>query len=263
MPSDVYVARIGLHKWEEPIISGECGSGTVFFSGCSMKCIFCQNREISRGISGRKMTVNEIADSMLALQREGASNINFVTPTHYAPTLIECVKTARESGLKIPTVYNTSSYDKTDTIRALSSSIDIFLPDFKYYLSKTALNYSKAADYVGTAKRAIEEMVKTAPNPIIEKGTMRRGVIVRILLLPNHTAEAKLSLEYLYKTYGDDIYISLMSQYTPIAGVSPPLDRRVTQREYSDLVNYAERLGVKNAFTQDISSSSEIYIPKF
>jgi putative pyruvate formate lyase activating enzyme len=263
MPSDAYIARIGLHKWEEPLISGEHGSGTVFFSGCSLGCIFCQNREISRNTAGRKMSCQEIAESMLMLEARGASNVNFVTPTHYAPTVIESVRIARDMGLKIPIVYNTASYEKTETVRALKSSVDVFLPDFKYYLEKTAEKYSNAKDYVKTAKLAIDEMVKLSPRPIIENGLMKSGVIVRILLLPGHVAEAKLSLEYLYKTYGDSIYISLMSQYTPMPDMPSPLDRRVTNREYRDLVFYAEKLGVKKAFTQDISSSSEEYIPEF
>ncbi len=263
MPNDVYVARIGLHMWEEPIISGARGSGTVFFSGCSLRCVFCQNNEISRSVAGRKMTDGQIADAMLDLQRQGAENVNFVTPTHYAPTVIESVAIARSKGLEIPIVYNTSSYDTPDTIRSLESSVDVFLPDFKYYLSKTASDYSKASDYVMTAKAAIAEMVKIRPQPIVENGLIKSGVIVRILLLPSHVAQAKLTLEYLYKSYGDSIYLSLMSQYTPMPNMKAPLDRRVSKREYSDLVSYAEKLGVKNAFIQQTESSSKEYIPSF
>jgi putative pyruvate formate lyase activating enzyme len=263
MPSDAYVSRIGLHMWEEPVISGKGGSGTIFFSGCSLACVFCQNREISRGIHGIKMTCREIAENMLALQNKGAENINFVTPTHYAPTLIESVKIARRMGLELPIVYNTSSYENVDTIRALSRTVDIFLPDFKYYLSRTSLEYSNAGDYVRTAKSAIYEMLKITGDPIIENGILRRGVIIRILLLPSHVAEAKLILEYLHRSYGDSIYISLMSQYTPIENMKAPLDRRVTKREYGNLVDYAEALGIKNVFYQDISSSSQEYIPEF
>ena len=263
MPNEAYVARIGLHRWEEPIISGKGGSGTIFFSGCSLGCVFCQNREISRKITGQKMSAREIAENMLSLQKLGAENINFVTPTHYAETLVESVSSARENGLSIPTLYNTSSYDTKDTIRYVKDSVDIFLPDFKYYLNKTATKYSNASNYIETAKAAIDEMVSARPEPIIENGIMKKGVIVRILLLPSHVAEAKLILEYLYKSYGDSIYISLMSQYTPIENMKSPLDRRVTKREYLDLVSYGEKLGIKNAFTQDISSSNKDYIPDF
>lgn len=263
MPSTPYISRIGLHKWEEPIISGTRGSGTVFFSGCSLGCVFCQNREISRAPCGIPMTDEKLAQRLVSLQEIGAHNINFVTPTHYAKSVIESVRIARERGLEIPIVYNTSSYDTKETIQALNGTVDIFLPDFKYYLSKTARQYSNSPNYVDVAKEAISEMVKIAPELRIENGIMVSGVIVRILLLPSHVAEAKLSLEYLYKTYGDSVYISLMSQYTPFDDLPPPLARRVTQTEYYDLVSYADKLGVKNAFTQDFSSAGEEYIPLF
>ncbi len=263
MGPEPYVARIGLHHWEEPIISGKAGSGTIFFSGCSLRCIFCQNNEISKTQCGRKMTDGELADAMLDLSFAGAHNINFVTPTHFAHNVVESVRIARAKGLEIPIVYNTSSYDTEETIKMLSETVDVFLPDFKYFLPKTAKMYSKAEDYIVSAKKSIEEMVKNSPTPIIEDGLMKKGVIVRILLLPSHVAEAKLSLEYIYKTYGDDVYISLMSQYTPMPNMPKPLDRKVSIAEYTDLVNYADKLGVKNAFIQDFSSAATEYIPIF
>ena len=258
-----HVARVGLHEWEEPIISGTRGSGTIFFSSCSLKCVFCQNADISRREVGRAMTDTEIAESMLSLQSLGAHNVNFVTPTHFAPSIVNSIDIARSRGLVIPTVYNTSSYDTRETVRSLDGSIDVFIPDLKYYLAKSAKAYSKAENYVEVAKAAIDEMVRLAPRPVIEDGIMKKGVIVRILLLPAHVAEAKLSLEYIYKTYGDNVYVSLMSQYTPMPGVPKELARRVSVQEYGDLVRYAEKLGVTNAFTQDFSSVGTEYIPTF
>ena len=263
MTADCRIARAALHMWEEPIISGDRGSGTVFFVGCSLGCIYCQNRAISRGECGRVVSISELADTYLALESEGAHNINLVTPTHFTPSIIESVKEARERGLSVPVVYNTSSYDSVETIRMLSDTVDIFLPDLKYYRSATAKKYSFSADYPEIARAAIDEMVKSRPEPIIEDGIMKSGVVVRILLLPGLLAEAKLNLKYLYDTYKDSIYISLMSQYTPMDGMPRPLDRRVTRAEYRELVDYAVSLGVKNAFTQERESAIESFIPDF
>ncbi len=258
------VSRAALHMWEEPIISGSRGSGTIFFSGCSLGCVFCQNREISRGASlGKKITEQELSDIMLKLEKEGAHNINFVTPTHFAPSVKNAIGKARDRGLTIPTVYNTSSYDSVETLKMLDGSIDVYLADFKYYLEKTSVKLASAESYPFAAKAAIEEMVRQAPAPLIEDGIMKSGVIVRILLLPAHVAEAKLILKYLYDTYGDAIYISLMSQYTPMDGMQPPLNRRVTRAEYGELCDYASKLGVKNAFIQERESVGQSFIPKF
>ena len=249
--------------WEEPIISGTKGSGTVFFSGCSLGCVYCQNREISRGAGGVTITTDRLSDIFLELAEAGAHNINLVTPTHYAPDVIRATAAARAKGLDVPIVYNTSSYDTKDTVRALSGTVDIFLPDYKYYRSETAKKLSYAEDYPDAALEAIREMVGVQPEPVIENGLMRKGVIVRILLLPGHVAEAKLALKRIYTEFGDRIYISLMSQYTPMPGMEAPLDRRVTRAEYSELVDYAIRLGVKNAFIQEGESASESFIPPF
>lgn len=257
------ISRASLHLWEEPLISGERGSGTIFFVGCSLGCAYCQNKAISRGEGGTPVSDGELADIMLRLEAEGAHNINLVTPTHFAPSIITAIRLARGRGLKIPIVYNTGSYDTEETIRSLDGVVDVFLPDLKYYRTETAERLSHAADYPEVAKRAIAEMVRLCPECVIEDGIMRRGVIVRLLLLPGHLAEAKLNLKHLYSTYGDSIYISLMSQYTPSPDLPPPLNRRVTASEYRELVDYAERLGVKNAFIQDASSASECYIPAF
>lgn len=263
MTADAYVSRAALHMWEEPIISGDRGSGTVFFSGCSLSCIFCQNKEISRGMVGVTASVEKIAEIMMKLESDGAHNINFVTPTHFVPTVIDSVARARELGLTLPIVYNTSSYESVKTIRMLDSAVDIYLADYKYNLPKTAKLYSNAENYPEAARAAIAEMVKQKGSPVIKDGIMQSGVIVRILLLPGHVAEAKLSVKYLYEAYGDSIYLSLMSQYTPMRDMPTPLDRRVTRAEYDELVDYALSKGVKLAFIQDGSAAEESFIPPF
>ncbi len=264
MGKDMYISHYWLHMWEEPPISGTRGSGTIFFDGCSLRCAFCQNAIISRGRNGKLATPDELSNIMLELEEKGAHNINFVTPTHYVPSIIHSVCIARSLGLKIPTVYNTSSYDTIYTIRSLDGTIDIYLPDFKYFTSKTAKKYSMAQDYPEVAKATIAEMIKQVGSPVFDvDGIMQRGVIVRILLLPGHVAEAKLILKYLYYTYGDDIYISLMCQYTPMPGMDSPLNRKVTKEEYRQLINYAEKMGVKNAFIQEGDSASDSFIPPF
>ena len=263
MPADIYISYYYLHQWEEPIISGTRGSGTVFFAGCSLGCIFCQNRKISRGRNGKEVTTDELADIMLELSGRGAHNINFVTPTHYSPSIKAAVSAARSRGLDIPIVYNTGSYDSIEALRALCGTVDVYLADLKFYLPKTARALAFSENYPMIAKGAIDEMVRQTGEPVIEEGLMRRGVIVRILLLPEHIAEAKLTLKYLYSRYGDKIYISLMNQYTPMKDVPPPLDRPVTREEYRQLTDYAERLGVKNCFVQEWGTASESFIPDF
>lgn len=262
--SEPRISRAALHFWEEPCISGTRGSGTVFFSGCSLGCIFCQNKEISRGESGIEIGVSRLADIMLELQGKGAHNINLVTPTHYVPSIISAVKLAKEKGLSIPIVYNTGSYDNVETVSALRTSVDVFLPDLKYYKKETAKKLSSAENLPEISRKAIAKMVETTGDcRFSDDGIIRSGVIVRILLLPGHLAEAKLNLKYLYETYGDRIYISLMSQYTPSEELPPPLNRRVTKAEYRELVNYAISLGVKNAYTQEFGCADESFIPPF
>ena len=261
--ADPVIARAALHMWEEPPISGTRGSGTVFFAGCSLGCIYCQNSTISRASYGKTVSIDRLSEIMLELEGQGAHNINFVTPTHYAPSIIAATKTARENGLTVPIVYNTSSYDTEETIRSLDGTVDIYLADYKYTLPRTAAAYSHAKDYPEVARIAIAEMVKQRGSAVIEDGIMKSGVIVRVLLLPGHVAEAKLSVKYLYETYGDGIYISLMSQYTPMPGMPAPLDRTVTQAEYDELVDYAVKKGITNAFIQDGSSAKESFIPPF
>lgn len=263
MTADAYIARAALHMWEEPIISGNRGSGTIFFSGCSLSCVFCQNREISRGEVGVKVDAERLAEIMMRLEADGAHNINFVTPTHFVPTVIDATARARNNGLTVPIVYNTSSYEMPDTVHMLDGTVDIYLADYKYNIGKTAALYSRAENYPEAARITIAEMVRQKGSPIIDDGIMRSGVIVRILLLPGHVAEAKLSVKYLYETFGDRIYISLMNQYTPMSGMTPPLDRRTTRAEYDELVDYALKKGVKLAFIQEGSAAHESFIPPF
>ena len=264
MTSEIYIARADLHYWEEPVISGSRGSGTVFFSGCSLGCIYCQNKDISRGGAGYHVTVDELSDIFLKLEKRGAHNVNLVTPTHYAPGIKEALLKARAGGLSVPTVYNTGAYDTVETVDMMSEVVDIWLPDLKYYRNETAKKYSNAENLPEVQRAAIDRMVYLSGAPVLsEDGMLKRGVVVRILLLPGHLAEAKLNLKYLYSKYGDSIYISLMSQYTPPENMPKPIDRRVSRAEYYELIEYAERLGVKNAFMQDISSASEEFIPEF
>ena len=264
MKSAPTVARAALHRWEEPIISGSRGSGTIFFSGCSLSCVFCQNREISHEGFGKRVTEDELADIMLKLQNDGAHNINFVTPTHFVPSVINSVRIAKEKGLLLPIVYNTGSYDAISTIRSLAGTVDVYLPDLKYYKNNTAEKYSSAPDYVEVARAAIDEMVKQVGEPQISPdGLIKRGVVVRILLLPGHLAEAKLSVKYLLNKYGDKIYISLMNQYTPMPGMCGNLSRRVSHEEYEELCDYAVRCGLKNGFFQDYGTAEDSFIPPF
>ena len=261
--TDIFVARVGLHMWEEPIISGTNGSGTIFISGCSLGCVYCQNRDISRKPVGKVACEYDISRAMLELENKGAHNINLVTPTHALPTLCSAIDIAHKSGLNLPIVYNTSAYDTVEALKMLESKVGIYLPDLKYYRGETAKKLSHAENYPNVARNAIAEMVRQRPSVIINGGIMQSGVIVRVLLLPGHVAEAKLNVKYLYETYGNAIYISLMSQYTPNAEMPSPLNRRVTEREYTELVEYADQIGVTQAFVQDRASSVNDYIPDF
>ena len=262
----IMVARAALHMWEEPCISGKEGSGAVFFSGCSLGCAFCQNRTISKGQSGKVITVEHLAELFLNLQAQKANNINLVTAGHFLPQVREAIILAKERGLTIPVVYNSSGYEKAEMLRYLDGLVDIYLPDLKYLEADLAGKYSHAKAYPEVAMKALEEMVRQVGTPEFdERGMMKKGVIVRHLLLPGHVRNSKKVLEYLYGTYGDQIYISLMNQYTPMPAMKddPQLSRKVTDREYDRLLDHAISLGVTNCFIQEGETAKESFIPEF
>ena len=261
----IKVAHYGLHMWEEPIISGDSGSGTIFFSYCNLKCIFCQNYKISTGGYGKEITEERLQELCLDLQERGANNINLVTPTHYVPQIVNSIQKIKDKELKIPIVYNTSSYENVSTIKMLDGIIDIYLADLKYYDDNLACNYSHCKDYFHYASLAIYEMVNQVGSFVIENNLMKRGVIVRILILPGHVEDAKKLVHYLYTTYHDTIIISLMNQYTPLKKFDkyPNLERKVNDQEYQEVIDYALNLGVKYAFIQEGETQSESFIPNF
>lgn len=262
----IKIARAALHFWEEPCISGENGSGAVFFSGCPLHCVFCQNEEISWGKVGKEITIERLSEIFLELQEKKANNINLVTATQYIPQVAFAIKLAKASGLSIPIIYNTSGYETVEGLRSLAGVVDVYLPDFKYMDSALALKYSHASDYPEVAKRAIEEMVRQCGNiSFDDDGFIKSGVIVRHLVLPGHTKDSKSVIEYLYNTYGDDVYLSIMSQFTPMKHFEkyPELNRRITKREYDSVVDFALGIGVENAFIQDRKVAKESFIPDF
>ncbi len=262
---NVRAARAALHFWEEPCISGEKGSGTVFFSYCSLKCVFCQNRQISGGGDGLEITVGRLAEIFLELQARGAHNINLVTPDQYLPQILDALDIAKRDGLHIPVVYNCSGYQSAGVLRMLEGYADIYLPDFKYMDDAYAMKYSGAPGYSRVAKAAVAEMVRQIGNPVFdENGIMQKGVIVRHLALPELAEDSKKVVRYLYETYSNGIFLSIMSQYTPFGmGKYPELDRKITEKEYEDLMNYALILGVEKAFIQEGEAADESFIPPF
>ena len=266
---ELKVARAALHYWEEPCISGEEGSGAVFFSGCPLHCVFCQNENIANGTTGKKITVPRLSEIFLELQEKGANNINLVTPGHFVPQIIKALDRARADGLFLPVVYNTSSYENVDTIRMLEGYVDIYLPDFKYMDSRLSARYSHAPDYAKVAKAAVAEMVRQTGKASFlhgdEDGLITRGTIVRHLTLPGCMEDSKSVLKYLHETYGDTIYISIMNQFTPLSNLEkyPELNRRITEEEYEELVDYAIEIGIENGFIQEGDTAEESFIPAF
>lgn len=268
----VYVARAALHMWEEPCISGKEGSGTVFFCGCTLRCIFCQNHQIALGKVqsgdeiGKEISMERLKEIFLELQEIGANNINLVTGTHYIPQIARALNLAKEEGLRIPIVYNTSGYEKPESLHMLDGLVDIYLPDMKYVSKELSKEYSNAPDYFEVASKALEEMVRQAGEAQFDnRGYMTRGVIVRHLVLPGSTRDSKAVLDYLWDTYGNNIFISIMNQYTPMEQIKnhPLLSRKVTKREYSKVVDYALSLGWENAFIQEGETAMESFIPGF
>ena len=264
--AEIRVARAALHYWEEPCISGEKGSGAVFFSGCSLHCVFCQNREISDGKAGKVISKERLSDIFIELAGKGANNINLVTPGQYIPDIVWAVSDARRRGMKLPIVYNTSGYENVTELKLLEGIVDVYLPDFKYMDSALSAKYSRAKDYPSVAKQALSEMVRQQPKVVIDDATglIQKGVIVRQLLLPGHVNDAKAILKYLHDTYQNSIYISMMSQFTPIALKDyPEINRTVTRREYERLIDYAIKIGITNAFIQEGDVAKDSFIPAF
>ena len=262
----VRVARAALHYWEEPCISGESGSGTVFFSGCTMRCVFCQNKEISRGEAGKEITIERLAEIYLELAAKGANNINLVTPMHYAPQITAALDIARKNGLTLPIVWNTGGWERRESVAAVRDYADIWLSDFKYFDSSLGESLSKAPNYFSVAAAALDQMVKQTCEPVFdENDMMRRGVIVRHLMLPGHLDDTKNVLRFLYENYRDSIWISIMNQYTPMCSDPrfPELSRTVSDEEYNEAIDFACELGIENAFVQEGGTVGESFIPPF
>lgn len=264
----IMAARAALHFWEEPCLSGTNGSGTVFFSGCNLRCIYCQNHAIAQGQTGKQISIERLSEIFLELQDKKAHNINLVTPTHFVPQIIKALQNAKDNGLTIPVVYNTSGYEKVDTLKRLEGLIDIYLPDLKYHDTAFSTRYSKAPDYFAKAAAAIDEMLRQTGLPVFTDGEdslMLKGVIVRHLLLPGCESDSRYLLRFLHQTYKNDIYVSIMNQYTPMpqAASVPALNRRISSAEYERIVDYAIRIGIENGFIQEGDTASESFIPAF
>ncbi len=253
-----------LHMWEEPSITGERGSGTIFFSYCNLNCIYCQNYEISSSHKGEEINTLRLSSIMLELQDKGASNINLVTPTHYIPQIKSAIILAKEKGLNIPIVYNTSCYEKVESLKLLEGLIDIYLPDLKYFDNNLG-KYSKVNNYFEVATEALEEMHRQISSQEYDReGNLKKGIIVRHLILPGHIEDSKKIIEYLYKKYKNNITYSIMNQYTPIRKLEyNNLNRRLTREEYNDVIDYAYNIGVRNCYVQDEESQSQSFIPVF
>ena len=261
----IKLAYYSLHKWEEPVVSGVRGSGTIFFSNCNMKCIYCQNKKISLDGYGKYISNKKLGEIMLKLQNMGAHNINLVTPTHYVPQIVYTLHKIKNYSLNIPVIYNTSSYENVGTIMMLRGLVDIYLADLRYYDDELAFNYSGCRNYFENATMAIDEMFRQVGECSFDKdGMITKGLIVRILILPGHIEDSKKLIKYLYKTYGDEIFISIMNQYTPVnTCIYNNLNRKLTDNEYDDVIKYALELGVTNAFIQEGDTANDSFIPDF
>lgn len=266
MDGSVFAARAALHMWEEPCISGENGSGAVFFTGCSLQCCFCQNREIAKGNQGMHVTVDRLTEIFIELWQKGAANINLVTGVHYVPQIIKALEQAKKRGMDIPVVYNSSGYEKEETIDMLNGYIDVYLPDFKYMDQELARKFSHAQNYPEITKKAIEKMTEQTKECYFdEKGYIKKGTIVRHLILPGHTRDSIQILKYLHEKYGNKIYISIMNQYTPVVynAEYQELNRKVTKREYEKVLNAALEMGIENGFFQEGKTAEQSFIPAF
>lgn len=266
MTNQLMVARAALHYWEEPIISAEKGSGTVFFSGCNLKCVFCQNYQISNNNFGKPISIHRLSEIFLELQEKEANNINLVTPTHFVPLIIEALKIAKAKGFNIPIVYNSSGYENVETIKLLKGYIDIYLPDFKYYDNKYANKYSKCNNYFEAVTSSLNEMIKQVGKPVFnEEGILTKGIIVRHMMIPGLLNDSKKIIHYLVDNYNDDIFISIMNQYTPTNNLTnyQEINKTVNDSEYDELINYAIDLGIKNGFMQEGETQKTSFIPEF
>ena len=261
----IKIAYYSLHMWEEPIISGKRGSGTIFFSNCNMKCIYCQNKKISIDGYGKLISNTKLKEIILELQRKKAYNINLVTPTHYVPQIASVLRKIKGKDLKIPVVYNTSSYENIGTLMIMKGLVDIYLADLKYFDDELGVKYSGCSNYFETASMAIDEMYRQVGKFTLKRGIMQKGLIIRVLILPGHSDDAINIIEYIYKTYGNDVIISIMNQYTPVNKIEKydNLNRRVTDEEYNKVINSAIKMGIKNAFVQEGEAALESFIPKF
>ena len=276
--ADLFAARAALYYHEEPVISGSRGSGAVFFAGCNMGCVFCQNYAIAKAMTGTQLSSGRLTEIFLALQEQGAHNINLITAEHFLPQVIRSLRDAKDQGLTLPVVYNTGTYERVEAIQALEGLVDVWLPDFKYISPRLSLAYSHTPDYFQYASKALQEMVRQCPEPLFSDGShtldapddaddplMVRGVLVRHLVLPGSTQDSMDILKYLHDTYGDQIFISIMNQYTPMPQVKddPDLGRKLSSEEYEKVVDYAISLGITNGFIQEEGTASRRYIPAF
>lgn len=263
---DVKIAKAYLHQWEEPCVSGSNGSGTVFFSNCNLRCVFCQNYKISHESLGKEVTVEELGEIFIKLQKKGAHNINLVTPTHYAPQIIEALKAAKKNGLSIPVLYNTNSYENVETIKALNGHVDVYLADLKYFKDDYAIKYSAGKDYFYHASRAIMEMFnQVGKAEFDENGMIIKGIVIRHLMLPGLLFDSKKVIDHIYQTFGDDVFISLMNQYTPMykAAEYTEINKNLKPKHYDSIIEYCLGLGIHNAFIQDSGTASEAFVPDF
>lgn len=262
----VKLARVSLHHWEEPCLSGDKGSGTIFFSNCNLKCVYCQNYAISSNGIGKEISIKRLSEIFLEQQERGAHNINLVTPTHFVPQIVESLKLAKDSGLTLPIVYNTNSYENIETIKALKGYIDVYLPDLKYFNDKYALKYSNAPNYFTAASKVIEEMFSQVGEAVFDmNGMMKKGVIIRHLMLPGLLFDSKKIIDYIYNTFKDSVFISLMNQYTPMFNTScyPEINKKINPKHYEALINYCINLGITNAYIQEQGTASESFVPSF
>ena len=262
----IKIALYSIHNFEEPCISGTKGSGTIFFSNCNMNCIYCQNYEISQLGKGKEITIHELADVMIKQQEKGVENINLVTPTSYTLQIIEAIKIAKKKGLKIPIVYNTNGYENVETLRLLEGYIDIYLPDLKYYDNEISKKYSKVDNYFEIATKAIKEMYRQVGSPQLnEKGIMKKGLMIRHLVLPNNIENSKKILKWIKENLDNNIYVSIMAQYFPTykAKETDDLNRKLTNKEYEEIENYLYDLNLENGYIQELGEHEEEYVPKW